>query len=317
MKQKLFAALAAMCAVLLAGCSSGTAASSSADSAVSTAESSAAEESTEAGPETAGADYADVTLQQVMDANNLSEIVAKHGKVAVVTSVSSDDEQTAETDFSFTANEGGELQMHGRTTSYLDNEENQSITTLVSTDTTPAAVYYSSNDYTGMTVLASGNAASTAENFAYTYPSTTETTAENSLQDGALLLTVHEEFEGDAYSEYVYYVDPESLELYAVFYTYKSEAYNGQTVTNYYYGNDADTYTVTENASAQILTDDNACAVTVVFNPGEADEETQTFQIVKGTSLSVEGETFSDAACSQGLYDFDTTADSLTVYARI
>lgn len=316
MKRKLFAALAAMCAVLLAGCSSGAAASSSADSAVSTAESSAAEESTEAGPETAGTDYADVTLQQVMDANNLSEIVAKHGKVAVVTSVSSDDEQTAETDFSFTANDGGELQMHGLITSYLDNEENQSTTTMVSTDTTPTAVYYSSNDYSGMTILPSENVVSTAESFAYTFTSS-ETTSENSLQDGALLLTVREELENDDYSEYVYYANPETLELYAVFYSYKSGAYSGQTVTNYYYGDDADAYTVTADASAQILTDANACTVTVVFHPGETNEETQTFQIVKGTSLSIDGEAFSDAACSQELYDLDTSADSLTIYARI
>ncbi len=317
MNQKLIVPLAAMCAVLLAGCS-GTA-TSSADPAVSAAESSAAEASSETVSDTDAAiaedDYADVTLQQVMDANGLSDMVAKYGKLAAVTSVNTGEEQTAETDFYFTANATGEIQMHGRTVSYLDNSENQSFTTLVGSDTIPTAVYYTSNDYVGMTLLARDTAASTAAGFAYTY-AYTETTAENALQDGALLLTTREDLDGGDYSEYVYYVNPESLELYAVFYSYKTQTYSGQTVTNYYYGDDADTYAVAEDASAQVLTDDNACEVTVVFNPGETSEETETFQVAKGTSFNVEGETFSDAACSQVLYDLDTSTDSLTIYVR-
>lgn len=76
-----------------------------------------------------------------------------------------------------------------------------------------------------------------------------------------------------------------------------------------------------DSAYAKVRDAKDTCTLTVVFNPGEDDEETQTLTVAKGTHISAAGQdcfydVYADAECSELIEQIPADEDEVTVYAK-
>lgn len=76
-----------------------------------------------------------------------------------------------------------------------------------------------------------------------------------------------------------------------------------------------------ERAAFDVLSAADTCALTVVVNPGEDNEETLNYNVAKSTEVefnALEGfSLFSDEACTQPMDWIDVNQDQLTVYVKL
>ena len=72
---------------------------------------------------------------------------------------------------------------------------------------------------------------------------------------------------------------------------------------------------------SDVFSGDDLCNLTVVLNPGQENEEIQTFSVVKGTSVSVTTlggyEMYYDAECTDPCDDVATDVDEAIVYVKL
>lgn len=153
-----------------------------------------------------------------------------------------------------------------------------------------------------------------------------ETLDERSEQDGAVLLSTTTRFEDQDgyYYTTLYYVDPATGELLAKSVTDYSKDESGEasvlgtTLYDWSYG---ESYLPDKELAAEAFNSDEVCALTLVYNPGAADEETQEISIKRGTYVTFVSSTgnllYADAALTQPIDDtvsIDTNGEEMTVY---
>lgn len=156
--------------------------------------------------------------------------------------------------------------------------------------------------------------------------SASETINEQSEQDGAVLISTTTTYSDmpDYYYTTIYYVDPETGELLAMSVTDYSKDDSGEasvlgtTLYDWSYG---ESYLPDKELAAEAFNSDEACALTLVYTPGAADEETQEISIKRGTYVTFVSSTgsllYADAELTQPLDDtlpIDTSGESMTVY---
>lgn len=313
MRKIIYASTAAMvAAALLAGCSS---IANSSDSASSTTSA------------TTSTDTSSVTIQDIVDANDLATLVANHGAVTMNVS-SSDESVTATSTYYFYNDEDGNLQMKGGVYQN-DGETSDYYIEAKTKDGTSAFYFYDTSDESapGLQVL-SGDDMDKAINV---YHLTTDDgdITDISYQDDAMVVTTKTEYEDeDNYAEHYYYCDPNSLELYSISYTYhySYDDDDGNTTSgesnllySYSYGEDEEIAEMTSAADAA-WADDDSCVASIIINPGTEAETTQTFSLKKGATIYDVGYTelynlYSDANLTEMIDSIDTEADEVTVYA--
>lgn len=153
-----------------------------------------------------------------------------------------------------------------------------------------------------------------------------ETIDEQSEQDGAVVISTTTTYNDmpDYYFTTLYYVDPATGELLAKFVTDYSKDESGEasvlgtTLYDWSYG---ESYLPDKELAAEAFNSDEVCALTLVYNPGAADEETQEISIKRGTYVTFVSSTgnllYADAELTQPLADtlpIDTNGESTTVY---
>lgn len=153
-----------------------------------------------------------------------------------------------------------------------------------------------------------------------------ETLDERSEQDGAVLLSTTTRFDDqdDYYYTTLYYADPATGELLAKSVTDYSKDESGEasvlgtTLYDWSYG---ESYLPDKELAAEAFNSDEVCALTLVYNPGAADEETQEISIKRGTYVTFVSSTgnllYADAALTQPIDDtvsIDTNGEEMTVY---
>ena len=156
--------------------------------------------------------------------------------------------------------------------------------------------------------------------------SASETINEQSEQDGAVLISTTTTYSDmpDYYYTTIYYVDPATGELLAKSVTDYSKDESGEasvlgtTLYDWSYG---ESYLPDKELAAEAFNSDEACALTLVYNPGAADEETQEISIKRGTYVTFVSSTgnqlYADAELTKTLDDtlpIDTSGESMTVY---
>lgn len=156
--------------------------------------------------------------------------------------------------------------------------------------------------------------------------SASETIDEQSEQDGAVLISTTTTYSDmpDYYYTTIYYVDPATGELLAMSVTDYSKDDSGEasvlgtTLYDWSYG---ESYLPDKELAAEAFNSDEACALTLVYNPGAADEETQEISIKRGTYVTFVSSTgnqlYADAELTKTLDDtlpIDTNGESMTVY---
>lgn len=156
--------------------------------------------------------------------------------------------------------------------------------------------------------------------------SASETIDEQSEQDGAVLISTTTTYSDmpDYYYTTIYYVDPATGELLAMSVTDYSKDDSGEasvlgtTLYDWSYG---ESYLPDKELAAEAFNSDEACALTLVYNPGAADEETQEISIKRGTYVTFVSSTgnqlYADAELTKTLDDtlpIDTSGESMTVY---
>ena len=153
-----------------------------------------------------------------------------------------------------------------------------------------------------------------------------ETIDEQSEQDGAVVISTTTTYSDmpDYYFTTLYYVDPETGELLAKSVTDYSKDESGEasvlgtTLYDWSYG---ESYLPDKELAAEAFNSDEVCALTLVYNPGAADEETQEISIKRGTYVTFVSSTgnllYADAALTQPIDDtlpIDTNGEEMTVY---
>lgn len=156
--------------------------------------------------------------------------------------------------------------------------------------------------------------------------SASETIDEQSEQDGAVLISTTTTYSDmpDYYYTTIYYVDPATGELLAMSVTDYSKDDSGEasvlgtTLYDWSYG---ESYLPDKELAAEAFNSDEACALTLVYNPGAADEKTQEISIKRGTYVTFVSSTgnqlYADAELTKTLDDtlpIDTNGESMTVY---
>ncbi len=156
--------------------------------------------------------------------------------------------------------------------------------------------------------------------------SASETINEQSEQDGAVLISTTTTYSDmpDYYYTTIYYVDPATGELLAMSVTDYSKDDSGEASvlgTTVYDWSYDESYAPEKELAAEAFNSDEACALTLVYNPGVADEETQEISIKRGTYVTFVSSTgnqlYADAELTQPLDDtvsIDTSGESMTVY---
>lgn len=153
-----------------------------------------------------------------------------------------------------------------------------------------------------------------------------ETIDDQSEQDGAVVISTTTTYSDmpDYYFTTLYYVDPETGELLAKSVTDYSKDESGEasvlgtTLYDWSYG---ESYLPDKELAAEAFNSDEVCALTLVYNPGAADEETQEISIKRGTYVTFVSSTgnqlYADAELTKTLDDtapIDTNGASTTVY---
>lgn len=153
-----------------------------------------------------------------------------------------------------------------------------------------------------------------------------ETIDEQSEQDGAVVISTTTTYSDmpDYYFTTLYYVDPATGELLAKSVTDYSKDESGEasvlgtTLYDWSYG---ESYLPDKELAAEAFNSDEVCALTLVYNPGAADEETQEISIKRGTYVTFVSSTgnllYADAALTQPIDDtvsIDTNGEEMTVY---
>lgn len=324
-------AVAVGMSMLLAGCSS---AGSSSESVSSTVESEAAE-AAESTAETG--ESVSFTVEDIYVNNALDTLLTNHTSLSVTrerfedgADIASATEQTV-----YTTN-GSYIVM----SSVYTDEMSGTIYRDIYRDDTYAGALYQVNDAgeKHFTAFPAADYDSTLSSWwlIENGDEATVTVDSAGMQDDAYVLTTLTTYP-ESYGAYVrdmYYLDPENGELlYHETMSFLLDA--GETVPEVAYGEDqADADTITRayvtydsgtldnTAREAILAEDgDSCELTVVFNPGQTDSETQQFPVVHDTLVSVTsyyGTTlYSDEACTQEIYstDIDLSGTSATVYA--
>lgn len=156
--------------------------------------------------------------------------------------------------------------------------------------------------------------------------SASETIDEQSEQDGAVLISTTTTYSDmpDYYYTTIYYVDPATGELLAMSVTDYSKDDSGEASvlgTTVYDWSYDESYLPDKELAAEAFNSDEACALTLVYNPGAADEETQEISIKRGTYVTFVSSTgnqlYADAELTKTLDDtlpIDTSGESMTVY---
>ena len=153
-----------------------------------------------------------------------------------------------------------------------------------------------------------------------------ETIDDQSEQDGAVVISTTTTYNDmpDYYFTTLYYVDPATGELLAKSVTDYSKNESGEasvlgtTLYDWSYG---ESYLPDKELAAEAFNSDEVCALTLVYNPGAADEETQEISIKRGTYVTFVSSTgnllYADAALTQPIDDtlpIDTNGEEMTVY---
>lgn len=156
--------------------------------------------------------------------------------------------------------------------------------------------------------------------------SASETIDEQREQDGAVLISTTTTYSDmpDYYYTTIYYVDPATGELLAMSVTDYSKDDSGEASvlgTTVYDWSYDESYLPDKELAAEAFNSDEACALTLVYNPGAADEETQEISIKRGTYVTFVSSTgsllYADAALTQPIDDtvsIDTNGEEMTVY---
>ena len=156
--------------------------------------------------------------------------------------------------------------------------------------------------------------------------SASETINEQSEQDGAVLISTTTTYSDmpDYYYTTIYYVDPATGELLAMSVTDYSKDDSGEASvlgTTVYDWSYDESYAPEKELAVEAFNSDEACALTLVYNPSAADEETQEISIKRGTYVTFISSTgsllYADAELTQPLDDtlpIDTSGESMTVY---
>lgn len=154
-----------------------------------------------------------------------------------------------------------------------------------------------------------------------------ETIDEQSEQDGAVVISTTTTYNDmpDYYFTTLYYVDPATGELLAKSVTDYSKDESGtvsELGTTLYDWSYSESYAPEKELAATAFNSDDACDLTLIYNPGAADEETQHFSVKRGTYVTFVNSTgsllYADAELTQPIDDtqpIDTNSASTTVYA--
>ncbi len=311
MKKIVYAAAFGM-TLALAACGSKTESTTEAASTAAATEA----ESTE------NADYLKVTAQEIRDANTLEKILEKYDSVLVtVESQDGDYNVLGNNRYIYYTNEAGDFQMRA------DIGDSSAWTAITGTDSSATAEFFGGSDTenTYSMCLLPNSAIKTEVSLFYDILDEADNAEPNCFEDDALLVVTRtEDADGnDGYTEYYYYVNPDTLELYALginMYSKQDEKDTeptcfGKLHYSFEYGADAASSDI-PNGADSVLTETDPCALTAVFDPGKDTEESQYFEIKKGTAVLGYGAyaIYEDEACTKELDTVDTTGDAVTVY---
>ncbi len=308
MKKIVYAAALGM-TLALAACGSKT---------ESTTEAASTAAATEAAEDSA---YLNVTAQEIRDANKLEKILAKYDSVKVTIEMQDGNYGDLGTnEYLYYTNAAGDFQMRAKI-------GDSAYTAVAGTDSSATAEFYGGADAEesySMCLMPSKYIEKEVSLF-YDILDEADNTKPNCFEDDALVVTTKDEDAdgNDGYTEYSYYVNPDTLELYALridMYSKQDEkdaepTLFGTQLYSYEYNADVDSADI-PNGADSILTETDPCALTAVFDPGKDTEESQYFEIKKGTGVISYGAyvIYEDEACTKELDTVDTTGDAVTVY---
>lgn len=314
MKKIIYAAAFGM-TLALAACGSKTESTTETTGAAGTAAATEAES-------TEGEDYLKVTAQEIRDVNKLSEILKKYDSVQVTVECQDGDTNVLGNNrYIFYTNDAGDPQMR-----YVISD-NSAYTAIVGTNDSATAEFYGGADTenTYSMCIMPSSAIEKEVSLFYDVLDESDNAEPNCLEDDALIVTTKaEDTDGnDGYTLYYYYVNPDTLELYALreeMYSKQNESDTeptcfGKQLYSYEYDADVKSSDIPSGADS-ILTETDPCKLTAVFNPGKDTEESQYFEIKKGTDVIGYGAyaIYEDEACTKELETVDTTGDAVTIY---
>lgn len=320
MKRKLMSVTAAVAAasLMLTACGSAPADSTPAAESTSVSTEATSEAASEAAPEAteAPATEEDATLAAIREANQLDAMLAEFGKVGVVSTYVDEDGTVAYTDTgAFIATDSGKEFRQD-----INVDDNHTHMTYKAVGDMPFAGYIeNSGDHTF--ILVDNDSIDEALSYYYV-PSAygDETVTEDAEQDGIRMVVVENTLDGNKVADTVYCVDPGTLRLVTITQTLVMEdGSNGGTQTYMFtYGDDVDADALTD-VSDEMVNAADTCTLTAIYHPGQSNEYTATYTVVKGTyvaAVNEDGAACLDAGLSDVAYSLSLDSDEMTVYVK-
>jgi hypothetical protein len=303
------------CAVLLAGCgSSGTPTAGSASSAA------------ESAPQ--AQTVPQVTPEEIRAANSIPSLLERHSTVTITTEqLDADGNLMSTTETQYTRGPAGLLMTTKFTGSDLELTESGvpasgNMAGYIA-EGMPGALYTESNGEKSLQLFRSSEYEERLSSL--WLPSNEEAGAVEELvecaeQDGALVITsnlTYEDFD-DYTNTNLYYVDPESLDMLYMEVTAIDK--DGVTTAIGQYRLEYDQpYAEKNDLVSRTVDTDDACALTLLINPDQKDEEIQQLRVAKDCEVyfysSQDYSLYSDEACTQEIYFIDVTGETATAYA--
>lgn len=314
-KTVLTAAAFASAAMMLAACGSTPADSASAvESTVESAAESVAESTAEEAPAAGNAENADVTPESIRQANTVDALVSAYGKVCISREYN-DATSTLYTNNTLFEDNGNGI------AAYQDAavEDHHTYTTYKATEANNFAGYINVDGNESTLVVLAPEYRDEMLGFLGVPPIYgEETVTETGEQDGILMVVTENTLDGEVEGTTTYCVDPDTLRLVTMVQTYTTDGEVTGTLTYTFTYGDEVTAEIPDAADS-VLTDDNACVVSVTIHPGEARAVEQTFNVNRNTTItafSEDGSVYRDAELTDADYGITADADTLAIYIK-
>ena len=296
MMEKMKILSVAMSALLLVGC--GAQQSSQAESSAPAVESSGV-----------------MTLEELQAKNALEEVLKQHESMSYITSYKDENDTVwGETMGQFTMKDGQLCYermstQYDAVVEYADGYEAQDV---------PGAFYLTDGYSKIMFVYPEGGYdARMAKDWSYAAgfeSDDTQKAVSSEIVEGDIVVKVQSvSADGSSFSESTYYADAESGLIHTIEVTVIDGigSLYGSTSTKVIY--DAP-YTTSDVAYGTIAGAENAVELTVVFNPGGAEESTQVLKVAPDTRVILPGMVYADAELTEELDMIDLAGGSTVVY---
>ena len=229
-------------------------------------------------------DYSNITLDAIIKANNLENLIKQYGRVACTSTLTDENGKTTMESSSIFYN--GDNGMESQSHITMNGSEYWYTQKKAPSNPLASYVYSDSNGYC-LSPVSPDNAAASLQNDFLISDHSDEIFDSIVEQDGALILTTHTTGENGVPCECYYFIEPGSLRLYSINYIrHIDDTRSAMLVRLYTYGDTVDTSKLkTKDVYSQLPAGNAPCRLTVAYISDDGTSKNVVYNTTQGISV--------------------------------